>query len=425
MNDGSDMTDHDAKPGRLDRCQITGSCDLFEIIDLGHQAPCDALRSKEMLDQPETTYPLRLMHCPESGLAQLDYVVDGREIYYAGYPYRSGISKPLVAYQQAFADEVVERFGPDAGAAVVDIGSNDGTLLSGFMRHRLKVLGIEPTDVATIAREENNVETIQEFFTQECAGQIVSTIGKVRIVTATNVFAHIAELGEVCRGVATLLADDGVFIIESHYLLDILQMNQFDTIYHEHIRTYSVKALVKLFPYYSMEVFDVQRTDRYGGNIRAYVARKGKFPVSPNVGALLKLEEDKRLHERDTWERFRYQVNINRERFIEFIATAKSQGRTIAGVSCPGRCATLLNYYGVTAELMPYICELPGSLKLGLYLPGTYIPIVTGERLVNEQPDYAVLNAWHYARPIAKRLRAEGVKSKLIVSLPEFAELDA
>src|SRR5215213_7137378 len=203
MNDGSDMTDHDAKPGRLDRCQITGSCDLFEIIDLGHQAPCDALRSKEMLDQPETTYPLRLMHCPESGLAQLDYVVDGREIYYAGYPYRSGISKPLVAYQQAFADEVVERFGPDAGAAVVDIGSNDGTLLSGFMRHRLKVLGIEPTDVATIAREENNVETIQEFFTQECAGQIVSTIGKVRIVTATNVFAHIAELGEVCRGVAT------------------------------------------------------------------------------------------------------------------------------------------------------------------------------------------------------------------------------
>jgi hypothetical protein len=418
------MIDHDAKPGKLERCQITGASELFEIIDLGHQAPCDALLSKAMLDQPERTYPLRLLHCPESGLAQLDYVVDGREIYYPAYPYRAGISKPLVDYQQAFADGTVGRFDLEAGTAVVDIGSNDGTLLAAFMRRGMTVVGVEPTNIAKVAQDENGVETIQAFFTEQCARQIAEAIGKARIITATNTFAHMADLGEVCRGIKALIADDGVFISESHYLLDILEMNQVDTIYHEHIRSYSLKALLTLFPFYGMEVFDVQRSDRYGGNIRVFVARTGQFPVSPNVGALLKLEGEKALHERQTWARFRERVNANRDRFMEFAWRAKAQGKTIAGNSCPGRCATLLNYYGVRQELMPYICELPTSLKLGLHLPGSHIPIVSGDRLVREQPDYVVLNAWHYAGPIAKRLRSEGVASELIVALPDFAVLD-
>jgi SAM-dependent methyltransferase len=418
------MIDHDAKPGKLERCQITGSSELFEIIDIGHQAPCDALLRREMLNQPEKTYPLRLLHCPESGLAQLDYVVDGREIYYPAYPYRSGISKPLVDYLQAFADSAIDRFGLAAGTAIVDIGSNDGTLLACFKRRGMNVVGVEPTDVAKIARGENGVETIQAVFTETCARDIAGTIGKARIVTATNTFAHMAELGEVCRGVVALLADEGVFIVESHYLLDILELNQFDTIYHEHIRTYSLKALVTLFPYYGMEVFDVQRADRYGGNIRAFVAREGRFPVSPNVGALLKLEVANGLHEPATWAKFRARVYANRDRFMEFAWGAKARGMTIAGNSCPGRCATLLNYYGVGKDIMPYICELPTSLKLGMHLPGSHIPIVPGDRLVSEQPDYVVLNAWHYAQPIAKRLRQEGVRSKLVVALPDFAVLD-
>src|ERR1044072_3969792 len=419
------MIDHDAKPGKRERCQITGSSDLFEIIDVGHQAPCDSLLSKEMLDRPEKTYPLRLLHCPMSGLAQLDYVVEGSELYPPAYPYRSGISKPLVDYQQALADSVIQKFGLDAGTLVVDIGSNDGTLSAAFKRRGMNGVGTEPTNVAKIAQDENGVETIQAFFTEACARDIAGALGKVRVVTATNVLAHMADLGEVCRGVAALLAEDGVLISESHYLLDILELNQVDTIYHEHIRTYSLKALLTLFPYYGMEVFDVQRADRYGGNIRTYVARTGKFPVSPNVAAFRKLEDDKGLHEPETWRKFRERVDTNRDRFMEFAWRAKVQGKRIAGNSCPGRCATLLNYYGVRKELMPYICELPRSLKLGLYLPGSHIPIVTGDRLISEQPDYIVLNAWHYAEPIAKRLRAEGVRSKFVVALPDFAVLAA
>jgi len=417
------MIEHDVPSGPLKRCQITGSENLNLIIDLGHQPPCDSLLTKAQLDQPEATYPLRLMHCPESGLAQLDFVVDGKTIYPPEYPYRSGISKPLEVYQRAFADGIVSRFassGLAAGSLCVDIGSNDGTLLTGFKRNGMKVLGVEPTDVAKIARSENGIETIQSFFTQALARDLVKDYGNARVITMTNVFAHMAGLGEVMRGIDTLLAADGVFVTESHYLLDILEKNQFDTIYHEHIRTYSLKALVTLFPMYGMEVFDVQRADRYGGNIRAYVCRKGKYPVTRQVADLLALEDSSGLHDPKTWRTFQDRIFRQRDVFMAFLYGARMKGQSIAGCSAPGRCSTLLNFYGVTPDLMPYLGELHNSLKLGKYLPGKHIPIVSNKRIIEEQPDNLVLLAWHYAEPIIKRLRAEGVRSRLLIPLPEF-----
>jgi hypothetical protein len=363
------------------------------------------------------------MHCPESGLAQLDYVVDGAEIFYPDYPYRSGISKPLEIYQRAFADRIVTRFGIEAGALCIDVGSNDGTLLTGFKRHGCRALGVEPTNIAEIARTENDVETIQRFFTESLAREIVADYGHPKIVTMTNVFAHIAPLGEVMRGLVELLQRDGIFITESQYLLDVLEKNQFDGIYHEHIRTYSLKSLVMLVDYYGLEVFDVERGERYGGNIRAYVARKGLYPVEAAVGELLALEESVGLHTTKVWEGFRERVYQNRDKFMEFAYRVHREGQSLVGNSCPGRGATLLNFYGVTPELMPYIGELSTSLKLGLYVPGKHIPVVDNRRIVEEQPDYLVLLAWHYTEPIVQRLRAEGVRARLVSPLPEFMVL--
>lgn len=411
---------HDVRPGSLKRCQISGSENLFEIIDLGHQAPCDSMLTRDMLDEPEVTYPLRLMLCPESGLAQLDYVVDGSKIYHPDYPYRSGITKALETYQRAFADGVVKQFGIPEGSLCVDIGSNDGTLLTGFKRHGMRTLGIEPTNIANIARDENGVETFQEFFTESLARDIVADQGRAKVVTATNVFAHMAELGEVCRGIEALLDNDGIFITESHYLLDVLHKNQFDTVYHEHIRTYSLKSLVALFSCYGLEVFDVQRAERYGGNIRAHVGRRGARKVQQQVADLLRLEEDERLFDPETWAAFRNRVAENRDKFMDFLWCIKQTGQTIGSQACPGRCSTLLNYYGVTKSLLPYICEQPGSLKIGLYLPGSHIPVVSGDRLLNEQPDYVLINAWHYGDLISRRLKAEGVESIPLQALPTF-----
>jgi hypothetical protein len=414
------MPDHDLAPGKVDRCQITGSQNLFEAADLGHQPPCDALLTREMLDKPEKSYPLRLMICPESGSAQLDYVVDGSEIYYPDYPYRSGISKPLEEYQRAFADDIVRRFELRPNALCVDVGSNDGTLLTGFARNGMRPLGVEPTNIARIARSENKIETIQSFFTAALAKDIVRDYGRAKIVTMTNVFAHMATLGEVMRGLSELLDADGVFITESQYLLDVLESNQFEGIYHEHVRTYSLRALVKLMPYYGLEVFDVQRAERYGGNIRAYVARNGVQQVDFRVARLLAEEEEKGLFNPDTWALWRRRVDTNRVRFMELAYEAKRKGWRFVGNSCPGRGAVLVNYYGLDKSLMPYVAELPNGLKVGRYLPGKHIPVVSNEILFEEQPEYAVLLAWHYSDYMVKDLRSRGLKSKFVIPLPEF-----
>lgn len=411
---------HDAAPGKLEHCQITGSKNLFEVIDLGHQPPCDALLSKEMLYQPETHYPLRLLICPESGSAQLDYVVDGSTIYPADYPYRSGISKPLEVYQRAFADAIVEKFSLSPKSLCVDIGSNDGTLLTGFRRNNMRTVGVEPTNIAKIAVKENKIETIQSFFTEAVAKHIVKEYGHAKIAIMTNVFAHMAPLGEVMRGLTCLLDKDGIFISESQYLLDVLEHNQFEGIYHEHIRTYSLKALVTLFPYYNMEVFDVQRASRYGGNIRIYAGRKGKHPISKRVRDLLTLENKKGLFKPSTWAKWRQRVDENRNRFMELAYKAKSKGFRFVADSCPGRGAVLVNYYGLDVNLMPYISQLPESEKVGKYLPGTHIPIVSNQIILKEKPDYIVVLAWHYGEYIMDNWRKKGLKSKFVVPLPEF-----
>jgi hypothetical protein len=306
----------------------------------------------------------------------------------------------------------------------VDIGSNDGTLLTGFKRVGMRVLGVEPTNIAKIAREENGIDTIQSFFTEELATNIARDYGKAKVMTATNVFAHMNGLGEVMRGICALLDDDGVFITESHYLLDVIEKAQFDTVYHEHIRTYSLKSLVTLFRFYDMEVFDVQRADRYGGNIRASACRRGTRPIAPAVGALLQLEEDRKLFSPETYVAFRQRVFDNREQLMALAHDSQRRGISFVGNSCPGRCSTLLNYYGMNKDLMPYIAEQPTSLKLGLHLPGKHIPVVDNQRLIDEQPDYVVLLAWHYAEPIAQQLRARGLKSKFVAPMPDFAVLD-
>lgn len=411
---------HDAAPGKLERCQITGSNELFEVIDLGHQPPCDALLTEEGLRQPEIYYPLVCNLCPDSGLAQLSYVVDGSVIYPPEYPYRSGISEPLRQYQRAFADAIVERFSITPSSLCVDVGSNDGTLLTGFRRHNMKPLGIEPTNIAHIARQENQIETIQSFFSEDLAKNIVKEYGRAKVITMTNVFAHMASLGEVMRGLIQLLDDNGIFITESQYLLDVLEGNQFEGIYHEHIRTYSLKSLVKLFPYYGMEVFDVQRAARYGGNIRAYVARKGKHSITPAVGALLRLEEGGGLFKQETWARFRERVIRNRDRFFDLAYETKRKGLRFVADSCPGRGAVLINYYGIDKTIIPYIAQLPQSEKVGKYMPGTHIPIVNNKIILEEKPDYIVVLAWHYGDFIMENWRAKGIKSKFVLPLPEF-----
>ncbi len=410
---------HLVKVGHISSCQVCNSSKLHTILDLRHQPLCDSLLTKKMLNEPEKTYPLRMIWCENCTLVQIDYCVAGEEVYHKDYPYRSGITRELAEYQESIALSLVKKYNLTSKDLVIDVGSNDGTLLKGFQKEKIQVLGVEPTNIAKIALA-NGVETVQAFFDIKTAQNIKKKYGEAALIITTNTFAHMQTLGEFIMGAYNLLKEDGVFVNETHYLLDVIKGGQFDTIYHEHLRTYSLKSLITLFNQYEFSVTDVERGDRYGGNIRVYATKGKGRKVSPEVKRLLKLEEEFGLGSLETFTRFADRVKKARLEFMDFLISTKKSGKSIVGNSSPARASTLLNYYGVDSELIPYLAEQPTSLKLNMFLPGKHIPIVNNQRLLDEQPDYVVLLAWHYAKPIAEQLKARGLKSDFIIPLPDF-----
>lgn len=414
---------HDLCEGYLKSCQVCESTDLKFVIDLGHQAPCDTLLNHKQLNQEEKTYPLRVFWCEDCCLAQIDYAVPPESLFYAEYPYRSGITPTLVKNLRGLSSVVSEKFGLNPTSLVIDIGSSDGTLLSGFKDAGFQVLGVEPTNIAKIANEAG-IETVQKFFNEGVAHQIVKSHGNASVVTASNVFAHIARLGEMIRGVEHLLSDNGLFVTESHYLLDIVDTVQYDSIYHEHLKFYSLKSIIRLFDYYDFTVVDVERIENYGGSIRVFAAKGKSRPVSDSVKSLLTEEEKFGLYSYSTYTNFCDRTVKAKHQLQELALKAFFQKKKFVGIGCPGRSSTLLNYCNMDKSLMPYIAEQSTSLKLGLHLPGKHIPIVDEEIMFQEQPEYAVMLSWHYWEPIVKKLRDKGLKSKIVIPLPELKILD-
>lgn len=409
---------HDIKDGHIDCCQVCGSKALDLVINLGHQPLCDSLLTKEQLFKPEPTYPLNLWRCRECSLTQIDYAVKSEEVYHLNYPYRSGITREVVVHMDELSKKSIEKLRLPQGTFIVDIGSNDGTLLKAFKEKGMRVCGVEPTNIAKIAQSEG-VETCQAFFNEDTAQRLVEMHGQCDVLTATNVFAHMSNLGQVMRGAVKLLKQDGVFIVEVHYLVNILKSAQYDSIYHEHLRTYSFQSLVILFSMYGFTVVDAEVTDRYSGTIRVYATQSKQVSPKPSVKELLDRERAFGIHTEELYSDFRKRVAKSKIQFLELAINAKAKGLSFVGNSCPGRCSTLLNYVGISKDMMPYIGEQPTSLKLNLHLPGMHIPVVNNKRLIEEQPDYVVLLAWHYADAIRKELRQRGLKSKLVMPLPE------
>jgi C-methyltransferase C-terminal domain/Putative zinc binding domain/Methyltransferase domain len=413
----------DLEPGPIPHCQVCLSTALEPILDLGHNAPCDSPLTPPQLDQGETVYPLRLVRCPECGLVQIDHCVDPALLFHADYPYLSGITETLRQNLHAGARRCVERLHLAPPRLVVDVGSNDGTLLEGFRDAGMRVLGVEATNIARVANGKG-IRTIQAFFDLALAGKIAEAEGPACLVTATNVFGHINHLGALLRGIHDMLEDGGYFMSESHYLLDILDRLQYDSIYHEHLRYYSLKPLALLFERHGFTLVDAERIPNYGGSIRVFARKGSGHPVSPGVTELASQEEARGLYRRDTYDRFASDVQRSRRRLRSLLVRLADEGRSVAGIGCPGRCATLLTFCGISTDLLPYVAEQASCLKVGKYTPGTHIPIVDEKRLFEEQPEYALVLSWHYAGDIVRKLRKNGLRSKIILPLPEVKVVD-
>jgi hypothetical protein len=393
-------------------------------LSLGHNAPCDSLRWPKHLHEVEKVYPLDLVRCPECSLVQIDFVVAAEELFFAEYPYRSGITASLAGNLRETATTIRERFGLPKGELAIDIGSNDGTLLSGFKSIGMRVLGVEPTNIAEIANA-NGIETIQQFFEEDVAKRIRAEYGPATVVTAANMFAHVAKLGSLIRGVETLLERGGLFVTESHYLVDLIETVQYDSIYHEHLKYYSMRSIIRLFDYYDFTVVDVDRIPNYGGSIRVYAAKGKGHKVSDSVGRLIAEEERLGIYDAPVFDRFVQQVRQSKLDLQKLLTDARFAGKKVVGIGSPGRASTLLTYCGVDTDMMSYIAEQSSSLKLGLFMPGTHIPIVDEKQMFEEQPDFAVMLSWHYGQDITRKLRSKGLRATIVLPLPTVQCLEA
>ena len=407
------------KPGNLDYCQISGKKDIIEVIDLGDQPLCDSLLTLEDIkNKNEKFYPLKLMRSKSLGHGQLSYIPKDDELYHLEYPYRPGITKEVVDHHKEQSDKIIKKNKIEKNSLIVDIGSNDGTLLKEYKKQGMKVVGVEPTNMAKLANAEN-LETLQMPFNQYAADQIKKKYGKAKLITATNVFAHMSTLRDVILGINELLTDDGLFVFENHYIIDILKLNQYDSIYHEHIRSYSLTSLEYLFNLYNMKIIDAEIVERYNGTIQVTVSKKNHIIQNKSVKLILDNEKDFGLFNENIWRKFSKDVFKTKRDLRKVLEEIKNDGKSIVGNSCPGRCSTLLNFCDIGKELIPYIAEQPTSFKLNKYLPGKHIPILDNKILFDEQPDYVLILAWHYAEPIIKSLKIRGLKSKFIIPLPE------
>ena len=397
-------------------CRICKSTNLTRVLSLGDQPPVDNfIREAEIKD--EKKYPLDVYFCGECNLVQLLDVVDESELFHGDYAYFSSASKPLVDHFRSFADDLKNEYLKE-GDLVVDIGSNDGVLLQ-FFKDTHRVLGIEPSsNVAELARAKG-VDTVDGFFNTHMAKDIVAKHGKAKVVTANNVFAHIDDIDEIVRAVKELLTDDGVFVSESHYVLDLVSKREFDTVYHEHLCYYSVKPLMHFFKRFDMEICDVRRVSTHGGSIRVYARPISNEPKSDNVEKLLKLEEEAGLHALSGFENFQKDADTIREKLIHLVRTARTEGKIVTAYGAPAKGNTLLNFCGFTGDDISYITDTT-PYKIGLLTPGSHIPVVSPEILEKETPDYILLLAWNYRDFILakeKSLRERG--AKFIIPIPQ------
>jgi hypothetical protein len=395
---------------------VCGAATLESVLFLGYLPPVNQMRTVGERPHEQPGYPAELLRCTNCQLVQIGLIVDPGILFPPEYPYTSGTTRILRENFAELQRESTALLGLRATELVVDIGSNDGTLLENFRAAGHPVCGVEPTLMANLANERG-VRTIMGFFGPGAASRVVKECGKAHVVTATNVFAHIEGIHEIVDSVLAMLGDDGVFITESHYLMALIETLQYDTIYHEHLRHYSVESIAYLLKMHGLEVIHAKRIPTHGGSIRVYAARSGARKVTPEAQRLL-AEERAAGPLSDRLTAFRRRVARSKVELHALLRDVLVDGSRIYGVGAPSRASTLINYVGLDREILERVVEVKGSYKVGKYMPGTLVPVVDEGELFSKQPEIALLLSWHIADELMPKLRARGFKGEFLIPLP-------
>jgi SAM-dependent methyltransferase len=392
------------------------------FIDLGMSPLCETYPAAADLNRGETYYPLHVYVCKNCWLVQLEEYESAENIF-SDYAYFSSFSDSWLAHCEKYCAAMQSRFSLNQKSFVVEVASNDGYLLQYFVKRGVPVLGIEPAaNVAKVA-VERGVPTQVQFFGTQLARELVAEGRSADLVLGNNVLAQVPDLNDFVEGLKTLLKPDGVLTLEFPHLLQLIDRNEFDTIYHEHFSYFSLLTTIKILEEHGLRVFDVEELKSHGGSLRVYAGRADSkaHAIEPNVHKVLADEIRSGLNRAQGYEGFTEQVKETKIALLEFLIGAAKEGKTVAGYGAPGKSATLLHYCGIGKDLIQYTVDR-SPYKQGRFLPGNHIPIYHPDRLSEKKPDYIVILPWNLKDEIMRQLhfvRAWG--GRFVVPIPKLA----
>lgn len=398
------------------QCQVCSAPDLQPIIFLGYVPPLNRLYPLSERPRQETFFPAEALYCAKCHLVQLGLMLSRDILFPLDYPYVSGTTR---VQREDFAElcrEAKDIASLRPEDLIVDVGSNNGTLLTNFKSAGHRVLGIEPTLTANLALEKG-IPTQAAFLGPEVARQVRKDHGPARLVIATNLLAHVPDIHELLDSMLTLLDDEGVLIAEVQDLLGVVEKLQYDSFYHEHMRYYSLESLSYLMIMHGLEVFHAKRIPTHGGSLRVYAARRGAYTIRDSVAKLL-AEDAPALGSFDKLKEFSRRATMAKLELQSMLFDIKRSGKRIFAVGAASRAVMLVNYLALDDGILDCVAEIPGSNKIGTYMPGTLIPIVEESRLWVEQPDFALLLSWHVAEDLIPKLTGKGFGGDYLVPLP-------
>ena len=393
-----------------------------EFADLGFSPPSNSFLTKEQLNEPETFYPLRTMVCEKCFLVQVDEFAKHDDIFNADYAYFSSFSTSWLAHAKAYTGMMIKRFGFNERSQVIEIASNDGYLLQYFAAQGVPVLGIEPTANTAAAAKAKGIESVVDFFGVRLANALAAKGTRADLLLGNNVLAHVPDINDFVGGLKILLKENGVITFEFPHLLQLIDKNQFDTIYHEHFSYLSLIAVAPIFEHFGLVIFDVEEIPTHGGSLRIFAKHMEdrSKEILVRVQKLLEKEIAFGLTGLDVYTSFQQKAEKVKNDFARFLIEAKNDGKTFAGYGAAAKGNTLLNFAGIKKDLLQFVVDASPH-KQNKFLPGVHIPVVAEEKIKTEKPDYILILPWNLKEEISAQLSyIRDWGGKFVVAVPEL-----